>query len=530
MENDTKDTFLSKLNNQIAIDKEVLSILPKNNKKNLGVYKEKCNEIKLIYDNFDLNIIHEMKRRINKINSFKKNPKIDELNEELQKYDKLILLNNNVTSFEKMQLNELLYIFRRFYKNNLELLIENINNCLNRFEDVGINLSIHDFCYSSYTREFMRLILSEHDIDGDLKESFENIYWKCPDIFLHIEQNFRYIYFKYEKEIDKYYSNVENEILKDLKVKSKEEAFKRYNLLSYNLQEYINSDDSIILEKFKDNTYNIKDFEPQGVEKIVNKLKNLESIDMDEFYSNIFKLQNNLFEYKNYLNYKFIYDSIVLIINDSNNYDSLYNQNFKNIKKLESKLFKINKKYDKRKRHFGLIFKLFNKNNNKLETGNDNINQIILDLKQEYKNLETNKMNSLIKKHLNTNSTIYEVFSLVSYFYDFIAESIIKEYPDIVQEDISLKIEEFRKFINHPDNTLINNTTLNQDKDIALIIKDKYNLFNIAVTKEDFEEENIDNLINNVNIICINNNIKKSSISFEDIKFYLHCKTIVDVE
>ncbi len=45
------DNAVMKLNNQIEVDKEVLSVLPVNNKKNLKEFKLKCEEIKKNYEN-----------------------------------------------------------------------------------------------------------------------------------------------------------------------------------------------------------------------------------------------------------------------------------------------------------------------------------------------------------------------------------------------------------------------------------------------------------------------------------------------
>ena len=69
---------VTKLNNQIEVDKEILSVLPVNNKKNLKEYKLKCEEIKKNYENYLENINSEIKEIIpikNKLSHIFKEPK-----------------------------------------------------------------------------------------------------------------------------------------------------------------------------------------------------------------------------------------------------------------------------------------------------------------------------------------------------------------------------------------------------------------------------------------------------------------------
>ena len=67
---------------------------------------------------------------------------------------------------------------------------------LDILKNYGVVVSIDDFCYSDSTTEYMTVYLNEYNNgsvdDSDvLKKTFENIYWKCPDIVTHIELNLR---------------------------------------------------------------------------------------------------------------------------------------------------------------------------------------------------------------------------------------------------------------------------------------------------------------------------------------------------
>jgi len=525
-----------KINSQIDVDKEILSVLPKNNKKNLQAYKDKADEIKKAYETFEEEILSEMKRRAIKIRSVVPDPKLDKLMQELKYMDKIDLLDKNTTSFEKMGLDETLYILRRFYKNNLELINDSIVKCLEKFRMVGVTLDADDFNYSVYTKEYMRVFL-DNVRSGDpnstrVKDKFEQIYWKCPDIIIHIELNFRSLYLKYEKTINKYYEDAKRQITKELGV-DEEEAVERYNLLQTQLIEARNKDTALILEKFLNNEKNPKDYEESTIKKHYKKLleKDLEEFDGDEqreIDKNISRLQNSLYEFKNYIKYKFVYDEAVEIYKSNEKYKNIYNQKLKQIKKIETKLFKMNKKLEKYESHKGLLQKIFSKNTNRLEKINVNANAQVLELRNIYIDLEQNKIKDIISNELDDSSTIYDVLLLICPFYSFLVNSIIGEFPDISQDEIQEMIGKFRRFIKYPKITIINNVKMLEDKDIVMMIKDKYNLCNINITKEDLDDENLSNLITIVNTLCEYNYIKNSKTTLDDIEFLLQATKILE--
>ena len=525
-----------KIEAQIDVDKEILSVLPKNNKKNLQEYKFKAAEIKQNYTTYLDQILAEMKRRTIKIKSVVPDPKIEKLSQEIKYMDKIELLNKSTTSFEKMQLDEILYILRRFYKNNLELVNDAIVKCLEKFRIVGVNLSVQDFEYSVYTKEYMDVFLDEMK-KGDcnstrVKDAFEQIYWKCPDLIIHIELNFRSLYLKNEKIINKYFEDARRQITKELGL-DEQEALERYEALQNQLIEAKNKDTALILKRFLDGEIVTKDYEQSTIKKGYKKLlgKDLEEFDKEqiiEINKNIYRLQNSLYEYKNYLKFKFIYEDIVEIYNSQEKYKNNFNQKFKLIKKTEASVFKTNKKMNRFESHKGLLQKLFGKNSNRLEKININANAQILELRNIYRDLEENKINNIIKNELNDSSTIYDALLLVCHFYSFLVNSTIEEFPDIMQDAIQEMIEKFKRFIKYPRITIINNVKIHEDKDIVLMIKDKYNLCNINITKEDLEEDNVSNLLTVVNNICEYNYIDNSKLNLDDIQFVLQANKILE--
>ena len=107
---------------------------------------------------------------------------------------------------------------------------------------------------------------------------------------------------------------------------------------------------------------------------------------------------------------------------------------------------------------------------------------------------------------------------------------IWKNVPDYCKNEVPDKnnVTEFKEYLAYPNIILINNTSITQDKDLGLVIKDKYNLCNINLTTEDLDLNNIDKLMDNVNVLYNENNIRKSNLSFEDIKFYIQAKSILE--
>ena len=67
------------------------------------------------------------------------------------------------------------------------------------------------------------------------------------------------------------------------------------------------------------------------------------------------------------------------------------------------------------------------------------------------------------------------------------------------------------------NNNLINNITLLEDKDLALVIANNYRMFGINLTKE-MLENNLDGLINNIDTVIINYRLGKLNISISDLQ------------
>lgn len=523
------------LNEKIVTDKEILYVMPKNTKKNTRLYVEKVEEVKQEYENYLKDVVLEIKRRVNRINLVQENPEINETAIELKKFEKFDLFSIENTSYEKMKLDELLFVLRRFYKNNLEQINNNILNCIKSFARVGVELKNEDFNYSPFTKRYMQVFFEEYkkgDVNSQkMKDTFEQIYWECSDIIIHIELNIRFLYLKNESEIDKYLVTENAEVLKELAV-SDTEYLEKYRALKEREDRLKEIDNKVLLNKFINNELNLKDFEEKIIEKeyekiLVNPYETYSKPELDEINENVAKLAKTLDEYQKYLNYKYIFDEVIKIYNEKEKYKNTYKKEKKEIQKLEGKLQKDNKKYERAYKLKDVLF--FKKRSaEKIKALTVVINSQILALKELYRKIEEDRVNEKIATVLTDNSTMYDAIFLASSFYTFLVETIMKEFPDVEEHEINEVVEKIREFITSPYINVINNITIKEEKDIALTIKDKYNLFNINITKADLEETVIGDLINTVTSILNAYNLEKSGLKLDEVKYMLDANKILE--
>ena len=151
-----------------------------------------------------------------------------------------------------------------------------------------------------------------------------------------------------------------------------------------------------------------------------------------------------------------------------------------------------------------------------------------MDLRVKYKNLTKNIIYERLTRNLTEESTIYDALMLASNYYEFLVECIINYDNSVEQKDIDRIIDDFQDFIKFPYFTILNNIGVNQKKDIALIIKDRYKLLNFNISKEDLSENNISNILNNLEKIRNNYAIKKSGLNIQEINNICQLKKILN--
>lgn len=514
---------------KIDANKEILQTMPQNNVKNKAKYQEKINELKEEYKKYEEEILEIFNKRYNKAINIEKNKEIEVLENRLNTIDTVFsLLDEEKTSYERMELDKNIYKLGKYYKENLENVNAQIAICIKKFSEVGIDLSVADFSYSTYVQEYMKIFfeeLEQGNVNSDkLKAKFEEIYWKCPDIIMHIELNFRNIYLNKQNIIDKYFEKEKNELLKKWD-KTPNDIKNIYLDLKKQKIEKMSIDKKNLMDCFLDGTLDTKRFTKDQIKANFLKLLPQDIVSQinenEEVVANISKFLNSLYEYRDYMKFKFIVDDMKQYYKDKDKYKKAYVETKKKIEGLEKKLKKINKKLTSR----GLF-------GNKKETPKQTIEQtnLIKEIKDLYKELDLNKFYQKVATDLSDNSTIYNALNLALAYYDYLISCMIKNNKTITQEEMDLQVEELKKFLSSPYNTIINNITILEEKDIALIIKDRYKLLNFIVEKEDLNINNLDNLISTLEDIQIGINLSKAEIKIDDIEQLINLKKILKLK
>ena len=519
------------LDKQIDVDKEIIALLPKNEIKELKNLISKISEVKEGYDNLKDTIYKEICKRYNKYLEVNENPEIKELEEKINELNKKINLVNTESAYEKLGLDKLEYNMNGYYKKSLTELNSELIEFIKKYKNIGIEIEAKDFDISEYCQEYMTELLKSMDNSNstNIERTFETIYWKCPELLSHIYVNIRTIYDKHKNKIEKYFKD------------KKDELEQRYNFTENTLEnqksELIkekerleNIDGSIIINKFLNSELSINDYKKDNYinlykDLILKDFEKLEENDKKELDENFAKLNRNLNEYFKYLQQKYLVDEILKI--RSEELEKLEKQAKdkkktkpeselieNEIKKKISEIEKSNQKVDK---------KIFKRN---VEETILNRNQNILELKSLYLKLDSTSLKEKIVKEITNTSSLLDVLKFASYNYEFLAKSIIKKESDITDGEIQNKIKEIREFIKNTNFEVINNIGISDEKPVDLTIKDMYKLFGINLQKENFQEDNIEDIIKRVNIICGYNNIQNSPYTVENIEYILKAKAL----
>lgn len=512
--------LLENLNLMISADTETLSVLPKKSKKDIAEYLARVEEIKHKYKKLKKEATDEINERYHRIIRKNVKPEVVELENEITGFTDLKFLNTDMTSFEKMGLDEVSYNLNHFYKNDLNLINNQILSGIKAFEECNIKLSENDFNYNQYTFQYMKCFFSEMNniINSEnIKEVFEDIYWKCSNIMKYINLNIQYLYFKNQKDIDKYFKNKKSNILSSYKMNAAE-IIEKYGRLKEEYYKKYNCDEYVLLSKFAHDNFDINRYTAAEIQSEYSKITkaNIEELSNPEKESlndNIYKLDNTLYEYKKYLEYK-------SIINDMKQRNSVASKTeydlakeYKKISDVERKLMKLNLKVAKGK-------------SGKIQDKCDEMVQNLCDLYEKY---EESYFNSKIKKLFAENATIYELLSAASNNYSYFCSCITKNKTEEELKELNKRemIKQLKDFLSNPQfNIFIKNVRINDESKIEQIIQDRYYLFNIEIKEENLKEENLDATIEVVNKIVLFNNIEASDVSVEDIKFLCELKRI----
>ena len=104
---------------KISASKEILSTMPKNNPKNVEIFKAKLEELEKEYATYQDQVSNELKKRYEKAVKKTENKEIENLKTRIKTITYILeLLNEEKTSYEKMGLDRSIFTISRYYKEN----------------------------------------------------------------------------------------------------------------------------------------------------------------------------------------------------------------------------------------------------------------------------------------------------------------------------------------------------------------------------------------------------------------------------
>ena len=498
--------MISKYIDNINTSKEVLESLPKNNVKNIKIYEKKLDDLTNEYENFKKIIEQEIEKRYQGYLSTKTDNDLKVIYSELENlYNRLPLINNYSSCYEKSGLDVVLYKLEHFKTLELEDVNKEIIAAFNIFNNIGVKLQSDDFNYSYYSSIYLNKFLYNVS-EEELRECFDQIYWKCPNIINYIALNFKYLYFKYEKDFIKFYDEL------GLKLQS-EDLYNKYVEIYKKYVVTLNNDKFIILNKFLNKELSIADYTNAKVKKAYANI--VDAPVSNEFNDDILKLSYSLFEYKSYLDFRYIINDTKELFKNRDKNKNLFNKGKKEIAKKEFNLFRKNSK----------LMKLLNKGNiKKFEYEETLINNLLDEIKNKYDELETNYFYEKINK-LGEDATLYDLLYLLSSSYVYLAPMVIKN--DKMLDDEFNKLKEF---VYYPYINIINHILINEDKDIRNIIMDRYNLFGLDISSDEIDEDNISSFIHDIEIVLNSISMSKLGLDNSEIKFIEEARKILNIK
>ena len=526
------NNFLEFIEKDISTKKTLIQTLPIKTKTNIKKFNETIESFETKYEEYRSGVRNYLiaKSRSFEITDTETAIIKNQINDKVIALEHIkFLLNPFNTYVEKMGFDVLIYQLSNYYVFNFNSLNEIINNFLDKFELVGINLNKNDFNYTCYVYEYMKSFLEvRYSADKNyskLSEIFEKIYWVNPDIIIHIELNFRKLIRIYSKKFNAYILKIQNEVMQANNISSYEDCIEKLKSVHLELKNISKETVVDIITKSKNNEFNIEQYLENNKVRInaynsiiPNDININDKIQMDGVYQNLEKLKDNILEYENYLEFLPIFNSFKsefesLLQKDLKDYKEL-NKTNEAIEQKEKELEKINKKIFGGKLSF---FEVKNEQNLKLLK----IESVAKtkELYELYKENDEKYFYSKVLSILNKNITIADILHLYYSFDYFKKMTIRKAYETNSYEEIIKYSSNFDLYAMDSTNIIITGIPVFEESNIPRIISNKYRIGSINVTEDELQEENLKNLLNKITLILRIKKIEESPLTVEKVWF-----------
>lgn len=515
---------LEDFNHDVEIAKEVLSSMPINNLKNLNLYKNKVKEYKDEYSVYRDLLFREMKTRCNNYLNFSPVGRIDLIKNELLGYKDLGLFNPINTPFEKMGFDTLLYSLTHYYKNDLAAVNADIKEALRKFELVGITLTENDFVYSNYARKYMKELLVNDELER-MKDIFEDLHWKCPDVISHIETSLRILFNKNIKSFEKYIEDRKKEVILD-NLTYDDYLIKRGNLVKelYDLENYENS---ILVNKFMEGKLLFNDYSIINVSKCYSKFLG-DNCDINKGKNKLSDFKNllyNLREYEYYLKYSYVLDDMKVKYADKANHQGETAKLNKEINALVDDLAKLTAEINDGS---GKGFWFFKKKVD-IEEHYLTINEKVKELDEKYEAYDNALFMEKINTYITSTSSVYDVFKFAYSFKGYLRNCIKGHEDNVDINQIKETVKDFEKFLMDPNLNVLKNIVFSVDNDIAMIIMDHYKMLEINVKKDELTRDGIADMRKSLEVIINSQYLEKYGLTINFISDLFECKKIIEM-
>lgn len=498
-----------KIQSQLDNIRNIVSVLPTNNKENREKKARFIEEEEMKLLAILSEVEKELKKRIGKLEALTEDTSLSELAEELKKCSILNEWNKYNTSYEKIHLDYYLYQLHRYYRNDLV----NTNDCIRRiikaFSDVGIELTKEDFNIHPYVAEYVGYIQANMS-EEELNAKFEPLYWKLPDLIKTIEINFKYIYLKYEKKIDKYFENRHNEFLK---THTDKELIDRKKELIKMINNKREKDKFYIYNKFKNREYNLNDYEP--VER--NKKRSLYFGEMEYTFDFLLELYQVLYDYNLILKYEYVLDDIKNLLGNIATLKNSKAEALKKVMQTEKELIKVSGTEKKKKFFFS-----------KKEENPRNLikfKELLTRALSEFEEYDKACFNDTLSRCYNDEFTAANALELVSANYLYFINMVKEHEQNNDINFLSSKYSELKHEVNNNNFALLDKITLLDEYPMKQVIADKYTLDGAKLTVEQLEKDNIEKTMKDIKTLVNYEYILRSEISLDDVRLNLDMRS-----
>ena len=483
------------------------------------------------YEEIKQDILNHIKERVEKLTPQDTSNNYININNVINNYKNIIKLNSEYnTIYEKLGLDKIISDIGDIDLSDLSKVNTLISDTLNIYSKASISLTVEDFDYSMYTKEYMEVYLTNignESFNDIMKAKFDEFYWECPNIITHIKLSLRNLYNKYKKQLEVYYQNMINEMYTSNNTNN-ETYLNNYVTFNKQLDDCQSKDTYLLSYKFLNGDISIYEYEydtPQ-FRKNFNRFlfdkefKELEEKDQLNFYSEMKTLKHVVTELNGYNLYKDYIKDVITRYKDKESYKNLYSEKQKEIDKEEKVRQDLYKDYYKKETKFLFFGKKVNKEMIKVQ-----INDQIKKLDNLYTELDNALINDTIMNKFSDTSNIYDALTLISSYYSCFKTLYLKINKDATDIDYLKEFDIMFDYVNDVDNTFIKKIKFIDETDINDIIYEKYKLLNINISKDDLTD-NLQVLENSIDYVNLFHNINNSNISIDVIRFIIDSKKI----